>query len=232
MAARYKDEMRHKRWRADLIEQLRTKSNIKDEAVLSAMSNIPRHIFLDNAFENHAYQDRAFQIGDSQTISQPTTVALQTQMLEVKKGHKILEVGTGSGYQACVLAELGARVYSIERIKRLHERALETFETLGYHNITCCYGDGYKGWPHFAPFDSIIVTAAAREIPEELVKQLKVGGVMVIPVGPEGRQKMLYIVKVSQTESVVQEKGNFRFVPMLPGLTEKYKDGIEGRAKL
>jgi protein-L-isoaspartate(D-aspartate) O-methyltransferase len=213
-----KDTYRHKGMRRRLIEELASKG-ITDKAVLEVMNTIPRHFFLDNAFEEMAYQDKAFAIGEDQTISQPYTVAFQTQLLEVQKRDKILEIGTGSGYQTSVLAMLGARVFTIERIKTLHLKAKNIFEILQLKGIRSYFKDGYKGLAEFSPFDKIIITAAAPEIPPRLIEQLKVGGYMIIPYGnQEDGQKMMRLTKLSEEGALKEEIfGNFRFVPMLKG---------------
>jgi protein-L-isoaspartate(D-aspartate) O-methyltransferase len=207
------DTFRHQGLRKKLVDIIRNKG-IKDEKVLAAIGKIPRHLFLDPAFVEFAYEDQAFQIGEGQTISQPFTVAYQTELLAIKKGDKVLEIGTGSGYQSAVLEELGARIYSIERQKPLFDKVKKFLPSLGY--VTkIFYGDGYKGLPAFAPFDKIIVTAAAPYIPDDLVAQLKPGGIMVIPVGAGDTQVMTKITKHADG-SIEQEKLDyFRFVPML-----------------
>jgi len=207
------DNYKHKGMRKGLVEEVRAKG-IVDEAVLKAIEKIPRHLFLDSSFERFAYQDVAFPIGSGQTISQPYTVAFQSQMLEIKKGDKILEVGTGSGYQACVLAEMGAKVYSIERQKKLFDKTKKFIESLGYR-MELFYGDGYKGLPTFAPFDKIIVTAGAPNIPENLLLQLKIGGWMVLPLGDQSGQVMTKITRIGESEFQQKTFGNFAFVPML-----------------
>jgi protein-L-isoaspartate(D-aspartate) O-methyltransferase len=208
----------HKGLRKKLIEELREKG-IKDEAVLDAMNRIPRHYFLDPAFERIAYEDRAFPILAGQTISQPYTVAYQTQFLEVKKMDKILEIGTGSAYQACVLAELDARVFTIERQKQLFEHNNNFFYLKKYSQLKRFYGDGFQGLPSFAPFDKVIITAAAPFVPPKLIEQMKIGGIMIIPVDADEEgsvQQMRRIVKTSEgyTEEILD---NFSFVPMLGG---------------
>lgn len=209
------DNYRHKGLRKKLVEIVR-KKGIHDEDVLKAINNIPRHQFLDSSFLNFAYQDQAFPIGSGQTISQPYTVAFQTQLLEIKKGDKVLEVGTGSGYQASVLAEMGAKVFTIERQKKLYEKTKKFLTLLKYRNIKTFYGDGYKGLPTFGPFDKAIVTAGAPFIPQDLLLQLKVGGKLVIPVDiEEGIQEMICITRVSESEFEKREHGRFSFVPML-----------------
>ncbi len=208
------DTYKHKGMRKALVEEVR-KKGIVDIAVLEAIGKIPRHLFLDSSFDRIAYQDVAFPIGSGQTISQPYTVAFQSQLLEISKGQKVLEVGTGSGYQACVLVELGAKVYSIERQRNLFSKTKRFVETLGYR-MNLFYGDGYKGLPTYGPFDKIIVTAGAPEIPKELLLQLKVGGWMVIPVGDQDKgQIMTKISRITETEFAKKTYGNFAFVPML-----------------
>jgi protein-L-isoaspartate(D-aspartate) O-methyltransferase len=210
------DNYLHKGLRKQLVDALRNKG-IKDERVLRAIEAIPRHFFLDPAFERIAYEDRAFPIAADQTISQPYTVAFQTQLLEIKKFDKVLEVGTGSAYQACVLSEVGAIVYTIERQKELYDYVAGFFFIKNYPNIKRFYGDGYEGLPSFAPFDKVIVTAGAPFVPPKLVTQLKPGGIMVIPVGEGGNQKMLRISKDADGQLHEEETGNFVFVPMLEG---------------
>src|SRR5687767_6938460 len=193
---KYEDTYRHKGLRKQLVDTLKQKG-ITDERVLKAINNIPRHYFLDSAFDKVAYDDRAFPIGESQTISQPYTVAYQTQLLDLKQYDKVLEIGTGSGYQAMVLAEMGAQVFTIERQKKLFEENRKFVLRNKYPNIKYFYGDGYEGLPTYAPFDKVIVTAAAPFIPPKLVDQLKKGGMMVIPVGEGTVQKMKRISKSS-----------------------------------
>lgn len=207
------DNYRHKGLRRKLVETLREKG-IRDVAVLAAIENIPRHLFLDSSFVEIAYENRAFPIGSGQTISHPLTVAFQTEKLKVEKGEKILEVGTGSGYQACVLVEMGAKVYSIERQRALYLKTKKLLPEIGYYP-KMFYGDGYKGLPTFAPFDKVIVTAGAPFIPQDLIKQLKVNGLMVIPVGHDDTQKMILIHKKSEKEIEIEEFGDFKFVPLL-----------------
>jgi len=206
------DLPRHKGQRTKLVKVLIEKG-IRDQAVLRAISKIPRHVFLDSSFEEFAYQDKPFPIGAGQTISQPYTVAFQTELLQVKSGEKVLEVGTGSGYQAAVLAEVGAKVYTIERQKELFDKTKVLMQRLGY-KMNIKYGDGYLGMPSFAPYDKIIVTAGAPKVPQQLVNQLKVGGRMVIPLG-EGSQKMKLLLKHSTSDISMEDYGDFRFVPML-----------------
>lgn len=209
------DNYRHKGLRKKLVEVIRNKG-IKDEAVLEAINSIPRHQFLDSSFLKFAYQDQAFPIGSGQTISQPYTVAFQTELLEIKKGDKVLEVGTGSGYQACVLAEMGAKVFTIERQKKLFDKTKVFLEKLKYRNIKTFYGDGYKGLPTFGPFDKAIVTAGAPFVPNDILLQLKDGGILVIPVDiGDDVQEMVSIKRISESEYERKEHGRFRFVPML-----------------
>ena len=210
------DTYLHKGLRKQLIETLRSKG-IKDERVLDAINAIPRHFFLDLAFERIAYEDRAFPINAGQTISQPYTVAFQTELLEIKKFDKVLEVGTGSSYQSCVLAELGATVFTIERQKELYNETGKFFLLKKYPNIKRFYGDGYEGLPGYAPFDKIIITAGAPYIPEKLVEQLKQGGIMVAPIGKGSGQKMTKITKDASGNIHKEELGDFSFVPMLQG---------------
>ncbi|MFZ1800047.1 MAG: protein-L-isoaspartate(D-aspartate) O-methyltransferase [Chitinophagaceae bacterium] len=212
----YTDTYQHKGLRKRLAAQLREKG-IKDENVLQAIENIPRHFFLDSAFDKIAYEDRAFPIGEGQTISQPYTVAYQTELLQVKKGMKVLEIGTGSVYQASVLSEIGARVFSIERQKKLFEKNKSFIFKTKYPNIKFFYGDGFEGLPTYAPFDKIIVTAAAPHIPPKLIAQLKAGGSMIIPLDEGNMQRMLRITKISETENKEEYFDYFSFVPMLTG---------------
>lgn len=207
------DSYKHQALRKKLILHLK-KSGIKDFKILQAMEKIPRHFFFNSAFLQFAYDDVAFQIGEGQTISQPYTVARQTELLEVRKGDKILEIGTGSGYQSAILSTLGAEVYSIERNKKLHEKGKTMLEKLKC-NVKCFYGDGYKGLPPFAPYDRILVTAAAPYIPEPLLHQLKPRGILVIPVGTESTQSMKKIRKLNENEYDTKDYGNFSFVPLL-----------------
>ncbi len=199
--------------RKKLIGELRGKG-IEDERILDAFDAVPRHFFLDNAFAEQAYTNMAFQIGSGQTISHPFTVAFQTQLLEVKKGDKILEIGTGSGFQTSILCELGAKVFSIERHKELHLKAKRVLHHLGY-NPRLSFGDGYKGWPAFAPFDKIIITCGAPFVPDALVEQLKPGGRIIIPIGEGEEQLMKRIFKGEDGTLTTEDYGVFRFVPML-----------------
>jgi len=210
------DTYRHKGLRKKLVEGIRSKG-IADEKLLTAIGNIPRHYFLDSAFDELAYEDRAFPIGEGQTISQPYTVAYQTQLLEVKPFEKILEVGTGSAYQACVLAVLGVQVFTIERQKKLFDANKNFAYLKKYHNIKFFYGDGYEGLPTFAPFDKVIITAAAPDIPQKLIEQLKSGGMMVIPVGGGDVQQMKRITKLESGAIKEEVFDHFSFVPMVEG---------------
>ena len=210
------DSFRHKGLRKKLVGVVKSKG-IKDQKVLDALMKIPRHWFLNSAFIDHAYEDKAFQIGQGQTISQPFTVAYQTELLGVFTGMKILEIGTGSGYQAAVLAELGARVYSIERHKVLHDETKKFLKEIGYSRVKQFYGDGFKGVPQHAPYDGIIITAAAPEIPQTLKDQLKIGGKMVIPFGEGDTQVMVRLTKESDTKFKEERFDYFAFVPMLKG---------------
>ncbi|MCX6243797.1 MAG: protein-L-isoaspartate(D-aspartate) O-methyltransferase [Bacteroidetes bacterium] len=207
------DSYKHQGLRKHLVEVVRDKG-ITDTNVLNAIGKVPRHFFFDSSFLKFAYEDNAFPIGAGQTISQPYTVAFQSQLLMISKGQKVLEVGTGSGYQACILAEMGAKVFSIERQRSLYDKAVEFLPTLGYR-IKLFYGDGYKGLPPFAPFDKIIVTAGAPYIPDPLTDQLKIGGILVIPIGGDDVQEMTTITRISEKEFVRRGHGRFRFVPLL-----------------
>lgn len=187
---------------------------ITDKRVLDAIKKIPRHLFMDSSFEDHAYQDKAFPIAAGQTISQPYTVAFQTELLEIKPGHKVLEIGTGSGYQCAMLLELGAKVYTIERQLELYKKTNIFLAKLGYRPKKMIFGDGYKGLPEEAPFDGIVVTAGAPFVPKPLLAQLKVGGKLVIPVGDDV-QVMTRYIRTSEKEFEKKEFGEFRFVPLL-----------------
>ena len=210
------DDYRHKGLRQKLVMELMSKG-ITDTQVLRAISEIPRHFFLDKAFDNWAYKDIAFPIDADQTISQPYTVAFQTQLLEIQTRDKVLEIGTGSGYQASVLSKMGAKVYTIERQKKLFDKTSEILHRMGYGSIRTLYGDGFLGAPRFAPFDKIIITAAAPYFPETLFGQLKIGGYLVIPLGEGQVQKMMRITKLSETQKHQEIFGTFSFVPMLSG---------------
>ena len=207
------DSFKHQGLRKQLVEIVREKG-ITDNNVLAAIGKVPRHFFFDSSFLKYAYEDKAFPIGAGQTISQPYTVAFQSQLLMLSKGQKVLEVGTGSGYQACVLAEMGAKVFSIERQKSLYDKAVIFLPSIGYR-IKLFYGDGYKGLPAYAPFDKIIVTAGAPYIPDALMDQLKPGGILVIPVGGDDVQEMVTITRTTENEFRKREHGKFRFVPLL-----------------
>ncbi len=207
------DSYRHKGMRKKLVDTIRNKGII-DEKILDAINIIPRHLFLDSSFVEFAYEDKPFPIGSGQTISQPYTVAFQTEILDVSKGAKVLEIGSGSGYQACVLEEIGAKVFSIERQRKLYHKTKGFLDSLGY-NIKLFLGDGFKGVPAFAPYDRILITAAAPEIPKELLQQLKIGGKLVIPLGEGDVQTMLRLTKLANGEIAEETFGAFRFVPML-----------------
>lgn len=210
------DTYRHKGLRKRLIATL-AKKGIQSKKVLEAMMEIPRHFFLDKAFEELAYEDKAFPIGLEQTISHPFTVAYQTELLDIQKREKVLEIGTGSGYQAAVLAVLGARVYTVERHKALHQSAKLMFKKLELINIRAYFRDGYKGLAEFAPFDKIIVTAAAPFVPEPLKEQLKVGGKLIIPIDKNKAQQMQRWTKMNETEFEIEYFDEFQFVPFLKG---------------
>ena len=210
------DSYRHKGMRQNLVQVLKDKG-ITDEKVLDAIGTVPRHVFLESTFVEFAYQDKAFPIGSGQTISQPFTVAMQSQLLNISKGMKVLEIGTGSGYQACILAQMGAKVFTIERQRNLYMKTKPFLAEFQY-NIKAFLGDGNKGLPTFAPFDRVLITAAAPEIPETLVNQLKVGGIMVIPLNDEMdacKQRMLRLTKQEDGTMLREEFGDCRFVPML-----------------
>lgn len=207
------DSYKHQGLRKQLVETIHQKG-ITDTNVLEAIGKVPRHYFFESSFLKYAYEDNAFPIGAGQTISQPYTVAFQTQLLKISRGQKVLEIGTGSGYQACILAEIGAKVFSIERQKSLYDKAVKFLPTLGYR-MKLFYGDGYKGLPAYAPFDKIIVTAGAPYIPDALIEQLKPGGILVIPVGGDEVQEMTTITRISASEFQKLGHGKFRFVPLL-----------------
>ena len=216
-AQKYKmaDTFEAKGKRKKLVAELRQKG-IADEDVLRAIDTVPRHLFMDPAFLIHAYVDKAFPITSGQTISQPYTVAVQTSLLKVKKRDKILEIGTGSGYQAAILAEMGAKVYTIERFRELFVKAQRTLTSLGY-TADFFYGDGYEGKLQYGPYDGIIITAAAPEVPQKLLQQLKTGGRLVIPLGNSGSQVMTVVERTGTDNYEYTEHGNFIFVPMLKG---------------
>lgn len=202
--------------RAGLVEKIKEKG-IKDERVLKAIGNVKRHLFVLKGLEFQAYEDKALSISAKQTISQPYTVAFQTELLELKRTDKVLEIGTGSGYQAAVLAEIGVEVYSVERIEELHESATKLLKELGY-KVNTFYSDGFMGLENEAPFDKIIITAAIPEIPDSLLSQLKIGGIMIAPQGLSGQgQVMKKIIRISETRFEQQQHGMFSFVPMLKG---------------
>lgn len=207
------DNYRHQGLRKKLIDQLR-KMGIKNENILDAFFAVPRHFFLDLAFLEKAYTNMAFQIGAGQTISHPFTVAYQTELLNLEKGEKVLEIGTGSGFQTCILCQLGVRVFTIERQKELFVKSKEIIKHFGFHPKQF-YGDGYKGLDGYQPFDKILVTCGAPEIPQELIAQLRIGGVMVVPLGEGEGQIMKRITKLSVSNLKIEDFGTFRFVPML-----------------
>jgi len=213
MAFKFVDNYREQGARKKLVALLRERG-ISDEGVLTAIGKVPRHFFFDETFWNQAYKDIAFPIGDGQTISQPYTVAYQTELLHSQKGDKVLEIGTGSGYQTCVLLELGAKVFTIERQENLFRRTIQVLPKMGYHP-QFFLGDGSMGIAEQAPYDKIIVTAGAPLVPEILLKQLKVGGILVIPVGDANEQKMVTVLRVSETEFEKIVLDTFRFVPLL-----------------
>ncbi len=208
-----KDTAKHQGLRNQLVKLLQEKG-IVDKNVLNAINKIPRHLFLNSSFEDYAYQDKAFPIGAGQTISQPYTVAFQSQLLEIKKDDKILEIGTGSGYQTAVLCLMGAKVFSIERQNELFKQTSALLPKLGIRPKHLSFGDGYKGLPNHAPFDSIIVTAGAPTIPKPLMAQLKVGGRLIIPVGDKN-QIMTMLIRKNETQFEKHEFGDFKFVPLL-----------------
>ncbi len=208
-----KDTFKHKGLRQQLVKTIKNKG-ITDEKVLEAIGKVPRHLFMDSGFIDHAYQDKPFPIAADQTISQPYTVAFQTELLQVKKGDKILEIGTGSGYQAAVIIELGAKLYSIERQQELFKKTSVFLPKLGYRAKKLIFGDGYVGLEEEAPFDGIIVTAGAPFVPKPLLNQLKIGGRLVIPVG-EDTQTMTLFIRKGEKEFEKHEHGSFRFVPLL-----------------
>lgn len=213
------DSFEAKGKRKKLVEELRRKG-ITDEEVLRAIGIVPRHDFMDPAFLHHAYTDKAFPISSGQTISQPYTVAVQTSLLQVKKRDKILEVGTGSGYQAAILIEMGAKVYTIERYRELYLKAQQALSSLGY-SADFFFGDGYEGKEQYGPFDGIIITAAAPAVPEKLLAQLKTGGRMVIPIGNNMSQVMTLVVRSDENKYDYSSHGTFVFVPMLKGMVNK-----------
>jgi protein-L-isoaspartate(D-aspartate) O-methyltransferase len=209
------DSFRHKGLRKKLVEEIREKG-IKDEGILAAIGKVPRHVFMDSGFINFSYKDKAFPIGAGQTISQPYTVAFQTELLSIKPNDKVLEIGTGSGYQAAVLLEMGARVFTIERQRELYLKTMSLLPKLGY-NPNFFFGDGTLGLPTYSPFDKIIITAGAMDVPDSLMKQLKIGGRMVVPVGDRNTQVMMLIERKDEETFVKTQHGNFIFVPLLKG---------------
>jgi len=220
MMSRFEDNYRHRGLRKKLVETIRGKG-ITSREVLNAVETLPRHFFFESSFLEFAYDDKPFPIGAGQTISQPYTVAFQTQLLEVKKGEKVLEIGTGSGYQACILALMGAKVFTIERHKSLFQRTKAFLPKIGFNTIKVFYGDGFAGLPTFAPFDKILITAAVSFVPDLLIEQLKPGGLMVLPLGGEEVQTMTVIRKTADGELLKEKHGAFRFVPMLPDKSQE-----------
>lgn len=216
------DTYKMKGLRARLVKVLQ-KKGISDEQVLDAIGKIPRHLFLDKAFWEWAYKDQAFPIAAEQTISQPFTVAVQTSLLELNNSDKVLEIGTGSGYQASVLSLICKKVYTIERHKILHRTSSALLRSLGYINIRTFFGDGYAGLPNQAPFDKIIVTAGASSVPQGLIQQLAVGGLMIIPVGDDATQEMLRIKRIDENTWTKEHHGTFKFVPFLNGSEDNPK---------
>ncbi len=212
------DTYRHKGMRAQLVESLREKG-ISDQRVLNAVMEVPRHFFMDSSFLEYAYQDKAFPIGSGQTISQPYTVAFQSQLLEAEKDMKVLEVGTGSGYQASVLFAMGLKVFTVERQFHLYKKVKQFFEKHRY-KIKVFHKDGFEGLPTFAPFDRILITAAIPSMNDTLKHQLKIGGILVAPVGGRGHQTMTRIMRLSENKFEEEYHGGFVFVPMLPGKAE------------
>lgn len=209
------DSFVHKGKRRILINYLRDKLGIKDENVLSAMNSVPRHLFIDSIFRDFAYEDRAFTIDANQTLSHPSTVAEQTELLNLKANDKVLEIGTGSGYQTAILVSLKAKVFTVERQKKLFEFSKKKLKEIGFEPLYQSFGDGFLGLPNFAPFDKIIVTCGAEILPTELLKQLKVGGIMVIPIGNQEEQILYRFTKVSDNEIEKENFGLYKFVPML-----------------
>jgi protein-L-isoaspartate(D-aspartate) O-methyltransferase len=212
------DSYRHKGLRKNLVEEIRLKG-ISDQRVLDAINRVPRHFFMDSGFINFAYKDSAFPIGAGQTISQPFTVAFQTQLLSIQPHEKVLEIGTGSGYQTAVLIEMGANVFTIERQKELYLKAKTLLEIMGYRPHLF-YGDGYLGMPSYGPYNKIIITAGTPEIPEKLIEQLDIGGKLIAPVGNNTNQVMTLVEKISATENKITKHGNFIFVPLLKGVKQ------------
>ncbi len=209
------DTFLHKGLRQKLVEEIK-KKGITDTNVLNAISKVPRHLFMDSSFIHFAYKDKAFPIAANQTISQPYTVAFQSELLKIKKGDKVLEIGTGSGYQTAVLLEMGAQVFTIERHKTLVMSAQTLLPKIGYRP-KFFYGDGFEGLPTYAPFDKILITAGAPEIPKKLIEQLKIGGLLVLPIGNDQEQTMTLVEKKDNGSVEKVEFGTFIFVPMLKG---------------
>ncbi len=218
--SKYKDGYRHRGMRRQLIKSLEQKG-INNQKILDVMEKIPRHYFFDTGFDDWAYKDVAFPIGEEQTISQPYTVGYQTNLLDVKKNDKILEVGTGSGYQAAILHDLGARVYTIERHESLYSKTKELLEELGYGRIRTFLGDGYQGLPRYAPFDKILITAAPDQIPEGLQEQLAVGGYMIFPLGGQNESQQMIRLTKTEGKPLIEKFDYFRFVPMVRGVSSK-----------
>jgi len=212
----FEDTYRHKGLRKKLVDLLQSKG-ITDERVLTAINTVPRHFFLDSAFDKVAYEDRAFPIAQQQTISQPYTVAYQSQLLDINPFDKVLEIGTGSAYQACILGEMKAQVFTIERQKMLFDLNKQFPLLKKFPNVKCFFGDGFEGLPTYAPFDKVIITAAAPFVPQKLVEQMKVGGRMVIPLGEGSVQKMKRLTKLADGSLHEEVFDNFSFVPMLEG---------------
>ncbi|MHC1705627.1 MAG: protein-L-isoaspartate(D-aspartate) O-methyltransferase [Tenuifilaceae bacterium] len=215
LAFKMQDTYRHKGLRKNLVEEIKSKG-ITDQRVLEAINKVPRHYFMDSGFINFAYKDSAFPIGAGQTISQPFTVAFQTQLLNIQPLEKVLEIGTGSGYQTAVLLEMGAKVFTIERQRELYLKAKAQLEEMGYHPHFF-FGDGYLGMPSYGPYSKILITAGAPEIPEKLIEQLEIGGKLVVPVGDKNLQEMILVEKISSSETKTSRHGNFIFVPLLKG---------------
>ncbi|MDG5799050.1 protein-L-isoaspartate(D-aspartate) O-methyltransferase [Marinilabiliaceae bacterium ANBcel2] len=212
------DSFRHKGLRLRLVEVLKTQG-FYNKRLLEAFSNVPRHIFMDSSFLKFAYKDSAFPIGSGQTISQPSTVASQTTLLMIEDNIKVLEIGTGSGYQSAILGEMGVELYTIERQGKLFKKSQKVLTALGYNRIKCFLGDGNKGLPDYAPFDRVLVTAGCRDVPESLLLQLKIGGYMVLPVGSP-KQVMTRIKRVGEHDFEKEEYGDCAFVPMLNGISD------------
>lgn len=215
------DTYLHKGKRRILVEYLREKVGIRDERVLSAINSVPRHFFLESIFEDFAYEDRAFTIASGQTISHPSTVAEQTELLQVEKGEKVLEIGTGSGYQTSILVAMKTEVYTIERQKELYDFSRKILKNIGFIPSIQVFGDGFEGLADFAPFDKILVTCGAEKLPVQLLRQLRVGGVMVIPLGGNSEEQVLTrFIKISENQVEKEEFGLYKFVPMLNDTNE------------